>query len=144
MFTTFRAARKIDKASKIISPLELSSADHIRYTNDLLREILMHKFPHSYYIANTTPEALAAYYFGVMAMTKRGDDPQYANALALSFYKLIGDLEYDSEVYHKMGAVLFNALEEIKEVLEKDGITAESVNPISKYLSEAVHNSVSG
>ncbi|WP_413479731.1 hypothetical protein [Vibrio hibernica] len=134
MFTKLRAARKLDKASKIIHSSGSFSANQIRYTNDLLRDILIHDFPHPYYIANTTPEALAAYYYGVMANTKCNDDPQYANALAIHFYELIGELEYDSEIYHSMGAVFFSALTDIKKGLEINGITAESLNPISQFL----------
>lgn len=135
MFKTLKASRNINKAAKIISPSESCSSEQIRHTNTFLREMLLDEFPHKDYIAETTPEALAAYYFGIMTMTKRVDDPQYANALALSFYELVGD-DLENGTYEKMGAVFFNYLEEIKDFLESHGITAESVNPINRFINK--------
>lgn len=123
MFSTFKAARNIDKASKIISPLDRSSEKQIRDTNDYLRSILTQDFT-TKSIANTNPESLAAYFYGVHALSEnKTSNTGITRVYASSF----GDLKRQCEKSNSgISAEFTLVLQAINEQFEAANIDSSS------------------
>ncbi|MEX3074549.1 hypothetical protein AB3Y13_22945 [Vibrio alginolyticus] len=123
MFDTFKASRNIDKASKIISPLDRSSAKQIRDTNDYLRSMLINKFS-TKSIANTNPESLAAYFYGVSALSENNTSNTGITRIYASSF---GNLKKQCEKTNSGISAEFNlVLQVISEEMKSANIDSSS------------------
>ncbi|WP_133013121.1 hypothetical protein [Marinomonas flavescens] len=122
MFTTFKASRNIDKASKIISPLNSSSTEEIIETNDLVRTIVM-EYLSAEEIANTSPESLSAFYYGLMVMNRLPLEPIYAKSLFQSFNEMKArNVTHPLTVKKKLDIISKDVENAINDAVELDNI----------------------